>query len=287
MPRVRFGVFDFDPASGELRREGVPVRLQAQPAQVLAVLLEHSGEVVTREQLRQAVWGADTFVDFDQGLNYCIAQIRGALGDSAESSRFVRTVPKRGYQFVAPVAPADTTDQHPLAAPRKTPIRKYAIAGAALAALLGGLAILVIASRARTINVAVARFDNETGNPAMDSFADGLSDTVVAEMTAADGAHLGIIGNAALLRRPRAERDLKAIATSLHASYVILGQVQRIDSKIRVLAHLIRLPEQTHVAVVRFDRDLSAPLETESELGKRIASTFLRQLGASPPPVSH
>src|SRR3954451_2698839 len=96
--RIRFGAFDFDPATLELRREGAPIRLQPQPAQVLAILLAHPGEVVTRETLQKTLWGEDTFVDFDRGLNFCIAQIRSALGDSATSSVYVKTLPKRGYQ---------------------------------------------------------------------------------------------------------------------------------------------------------------------------------------------
>src|SRR5260370_5694412 len=102
---VRFGMFDFDPENGDLRREGVALRLEAQPAQVLAVLVQHAGEVVTREQLRQAVWGTATFVDFDQGLNYCIAQIRSTLGDSAESPRFVRTTPSGAINSWRPWPP--------------------------------------------------------------------------------------------------------------------------------------------------------------------------------------
>ena len=101
--RVRFGVFELDPATGDLWREGALVRLQPQPAEVLALLVARAGEVVTRDALRERVWGGDTFVDFDRGLNFCIAQIRSALGDSAESPRFIRTLPKRGYQFIAPV----------------------------------------------------------------------------------------------------------------------------------------------------------------------------------------
>jgi DNA-binding winged helix-turn-helix (wHTH) protein len=102
--RRQFGLFDFDPASGVLCREGIPVKLQAQPARVLRLLIANSGEVVSRETLRRAVWGADTLVHFDRGLNLCIAQIRAAPGESAESPRFSRTVPKKGYQFVAPIS---------------------------------------------------------------------------------------------------------------------------------------------------------------------------------------
>jgi DNA-binding winged helix-turn-helix (wHTH) protein len=99
--RLRFGVFEMDLRTGELRKHGMQVRLQKQPFQVLAMLLEHPGEVVTREELQKNLWPADTFVDFDHGLNKAINKIREALGDSAESPRFLETVSRRGYRFLA------------------------------------------------------------------------------------------------------------------------------------------------------------------------------------------
>jgi DNA-binding winged helix-turn-helix (wHTH) protein/TolB-like protein len=100
---VHFADFEFDERSGELRRNGTATRLEPQPARVLAVLVERAGEVVTRAELQQRVWSGDTFVDFDRGLNYCVAQIREALGDSASEPRFIETLPRRGYRFIAPV----------------------------------------------------------------------------------------------------------------------------------------------------------------------------------------
>src|SRR5207248_1898329 len=105
--RLRFGVFELDPRAGELRKHGLRVRLQEQPFQVLAMLLEHPGEVLTREELQKKLWPADTFVDFDHGLNKAINKIREALGDSATSPRFVETVARRGYRFLAEVRVAD------------------------------------------------------------------------------------------------------------------------------------------------------------------------------------
>jgi DNA-binding winged helix-turn-helix (wHTH) protein len=102
-PIVRFGVFDLDLRSGELRKSGVRVKLADQPFRVLAVLLEHPGELVTRDELRSRVWPADTFVDFEHGLNAGIKRLRDALGDSAEHPRYIETVPKRGYRFIAPI----------------------------------------------------------------------------------------------------------------------------------------------------------------------------------------
>src|SRR5438094_10013456 len=107
--RLRFGVFELDPRAGELRKHGLRVRLQEQPFQVLAMLLEHPGEVVTREEVQKTLWPADTFVDFDHGLNKAINKIREALGDSAQSPRFVETVARRGYRFLAEVKVAEAT----------------------------------------------------------------------------------------------------------------------------------------------------------------------------------
>src|SRR5918994_111798 len=102
--RCRFGLFEFDFRTGELRREGQIIKLSPQPSRVLALLLARPGELVLREDLRKALWGEDTFVDFERGLNFCILQVRAALGDSAENPRFVQTVPRKGYRFIAPVA---------------------------------------------------------------------------------------------------------------------------------------------------------------------------------------
>src|SRR5262249_59923958 len=100
--QFRFGIFEFDPGSRELRRDGALVRLQSQPAQVLGCLLQRAGQVISREELRQAVWQDHTFVDFERGLNFCIAQIRTALNDSATEPRYIRTIPKPGYQLIPP-----------------------------------------------------------------------------------------------------------------------------------------------------------------------------------------
>src|SRR5256885_15594920 len=101
--RLRFGDFEFDSLSGKLFREGRPVRIQPQPLRVLGALLERAGEIVFREQLRTRIWGDTTFVEFDQGLNYCIRQIRRALRDGASEPLYIETLPKQGYRFIAPV----------------------------------------------------------------------------------------------------------------------------------------------------------------------------------------
>src|ERR1700752_468838 len=98
---VRFGSFEMDEIAGELRRDGVKIRLQEQPFQILQILLEQPGEIVTREEIRKRVWPSDTFVDFDHGINNAIKRLREALGDTAETPHFIETLPRRGYRFIA------------------------------------------------------------------------------------------------------------------------------------------------------------------------------------------
>lgn len=286
--RVRFGLFDFDRESGELRREGTPVRLQPQPAAVLAYLLARPGEVVTREALREAIWGTETFVDFDRGLNFCIGQIRAALGDTAESPRFIRTLPKRGYQFIAPVESPQPAPSIERAIPPASPaFRRRSIAALAIVVLsaLGfaaGRWWSAHATPAKPPTIAVVRFDNETADPAFDRFADALTDTVVAQLTSAGQGRYDVIGNAAILRGPRDRRDLRAIASSLGVGYVMIGQVQRSGDQLRVLAHLIRMPEQTHVSVTRLERATDDPLAVQLEIAQIIASDVTRRLASAP-----
>jgi DNA-binding winged helix-turn-helix (wHTH) protein/TolB-like protein len=286
--RFRFGLFEFDVATRELRREGALVRLQSQPAQVLCCLVEHAGKVVSREELHRAVWGGGTFVDFDRGLTFCIGQIRSALGDDSTTPRYVRTLPKRGYQFIAPVELiGERIDGNFVERSDRTETistkRKFTLTTAAL--ICAGLVLVTFsasagywlrsrqASKRRPI-VAVLRFDNETGDPSMTRFSDGITDDVVEQLTSLSRGRYEIIGNARILRLPRDQRDLNAIASSLHAGYVVLGQVQSAGAQVRILAHLIRLPDQTHLWVARMDRPVADPLSVESEAAQRVGAEF-------------
>jgi DNA-binding winged helix-turn-helix (wHTH) protein/TolB-like protein len=291
-PTYRFGVFRFDAQTLELQREGQTVRLQRQPAQVLAMLVAHAGRLVTRDELCHAVWGTDTFVDFDRGLNFCVAQIRTALSDDANTPRYVRTVPKKGYEFVCPVEIVETVGTQVLApdADEYATSRRTAgalgwrapLAIAALAAVIG-VALAVYSrggSRSDRPIVAVARFDNETGDPALTRFSDYLTDSLVEQLTETSGGNFEVVGNAAILRGARAERDLRSISASLHASYIVLGQVQRDTGHVRVLGHLIRLPDQTHVSVARFEDVREQTLSKTNEIAVRITEQFAPRLKA-------
>src|SRR6185437_5911081 len=142
---MRFGVFEFRPASRELYRGGARVRLQAQPAQVLGLLLRHAGQGVTGTELKEAVWGPETFGDFDKGLNFCIAQVRTALGDSADAPIYMRTIAKHGYQFIAPVAPSDEesgdTGQVVTAPTPVLPFRRWWLPGLTMLMVISGVLI--------------------------------------------------------------------------------------------------------------------------------------------------
>jgi len=271
-----FGDFEFDTATGELRRGGEVVRLQSQPAQVLAMLVDHAGEVITRDALRERIWGGDTFVDFDKNLTFAIGQVRSALGDSADRPAFVRTLPKRGYQFIATV---DDAPRRMSSDGNRT--ARWGWAAAIVVMVLAGGALWMWSSRrapatARTI--AIVPFDNETGAPDFDRFAQNLTDAVVAEFTATGQGRFSVIGNAAALRAPRERRDLRAIGASLNAGYIVVGQVQQSGGRVRILAHLIRLPEQTHLWVTRVERALDDPLTVESDVARRISSEFFAKL---------
>ena len=284
-----FGVFRFDPAQLELRRDGRSVRLQPQPAQVLSVLLQRAGHLVTREELRQTVWGDHTFVDFDRGLNFCIAQIRDVLGDDAATPRYVRTVPKKGYEFICPTG-IESSAVVDASAPKSPPRRSMrlrtalAIAGFGLAAAVGLAIYSVVANTPDRPIVAVARFDNETGDPALTRFSDYLTDTLVQQLTASADGTYEVVGNAAILRGNRDQRDLRAISSALHAKYIVLGQVQQDADRVRVLGHLIRMPDQTHVAVARFDDVPDRTLAKTDEIAARITDKFTERLDRPPVP---
>ncbi len=263
VPRYRFGNFDFDSDTGALQRDGSPVKLQPQPAQALALLLAHSGQTVSREKLRAAVWGNETFVDYENGLNFCIAQIRSALRDSAESPRYIRTVPRQGYQFIAPILTPPATPSHN----RRRTLAVAATAGSLL--LLAAAAYAIRTQSSQPPAVAVFRLDNNTGNPLNDRVAEVLTDSLIADLTEAGARAYAVIGNDARLLRPRAQRDLAAIGAQLRTPFTISGSLRPVagaPNTIEVFAQLITLPDQRHRKVVRVPLDPSVP--------KRIVQTF-------------
>jgi DNA-binding winged helix-turn-helix (wHTH) protein/TolB-like protein len=276
--QVTFGQFEFDPETGILRREERVVRLQPQPARVLAVLLDAAGDVVPRETLRQRVWADGTVVDFERGLNFCISQIRSALGDSAESPRYVETLPRRGYRFIAPVRSIPTSREVPA-----TSRPSGWFAWAALAAFSVATAILVgvtwgAGARADRDRIAVVPFDNETGMEEFDAVARAVADATVARLATPERLdHVGVIGNAAALYQPRAFRDLKRIGRRLRADYILLAQMKRDPTGVRLIAHLIRVADEVHVWANTFDRP-AFTLDVQAEIAESLAASVVKSV---------
>ena len=284
---VRFGEFEFDLERKELRRNKALVRLQSQPALVLGVLLQRAGDVVSREELQTAIWGGDTFVDFEQGLNFCMTQIRAALGDDATRPLYVRTVPRRGYQFIAPVQrPSNSpTPPPPPEARTSRGIIGWRVAAVLILSVAAVAAVWLRASRnaRRAVPIlAVVRFDNDTTDTRLQTFADGLTDSLVVQLTADSRGTYRVVGNAPLVRVPREQRDLKAIGASLGAGYAVIGQVQGGGSKVLILSHLIRLSDLTHVWVVRTEGDLGDALRLQSRAAAEIAAQFADRMSKDP-----
>jgi DNA-binding winged helix-turn-helix (wHTH) protein/TolB-like protein len=262
----RFGAFEFDATTNLLRKNGRTTPIEPQPARALALLLARADEVVSKEDLRRAVWGDDTYVDFDRGLAYCLSQVRFALSDSGDNPRFIQTLPRRGYRFIAPVhRDVDATLDAPVATlTSHSNKRGVVVAVAAFIAIAAAIYIWTIgrsseAAAERRV-VAVSVFDNETGLTEYDRLVFGLSDLVVERLTSIDPPRLGVVGNAAVLRQPRNIRNLKAIADGVKADYVVLGQLQRSDSGLRFITHFIRLDDETHLKANRIqmpDGDVS------------------------------
>lgn len=282
----RFGLFEFDAAASELRRQGRMVRIEPQPARALGLLLSRAGEVIGREEMRLHLWGPSTHVDFDRGLAYCIGQVRTALGDAADNPRFVETLPRRGYRFVAPLQPAALPAAPPRTAPLPPPTEGQAAPARArwplaLASLViaSGLAWTVWARMApsRPI-VAVAAFDNETGLPDYDRLASSAADIAVERLTALGSREIGVIGNTPTLRVPRAERSPAAVQHETGAGYFVFGQVQNDDVGIRLVVHLIRLDDDTHLWVTRVARAPSDLGDIEDIVADRLAEAVRRHV---------
>jgi DNA-binding winged helix-turn-helix (wHTH) protein/TolB-like protein len=300
-PALRFDRFAFHPQSGELVAPGKTVRLEPQPAKVLAILASRPGEVVTREELQREVWPADVFVDFEAGLGYCIRAIRRALEDSAVAPRFIETLPKRGYRFLAgPVADTQATlepdgapqpkAEPPAAAARQPGGRRVALAVAVLGLLTGLIVLAVLIARihggaalpaTQPPTLAVTLFDNQTGNPDLDRAAQILTDTVV-ERLAQDPTRWSVIGNAAMLRLPRPERNLATIGSALHADFVVLGQIEPAAHGVIILTHLIRARDQRHLWVGRFELPAAVPPGAAERIAASVARAAAARLaGAS------
>jgi TolB-like protein/DNA-binding winged helix-turn-helix (wHTH) protein len=263
---TRFGPFDVDLRAGEFRKHGLKIRLQQQPFRVLALLLEHPGEVVTREELRQAIWPADTFVDFDEGLDATIYKVRNALGDSSENPRFVETLPRRGYRFIAPVEEV---------VPKTSRVRNLLTFVGALTALmlalflglnLAGLRdrLLRRSSERRIRSLLVLPLRNLSGDPSQDYFVDGMTDALITNLSKISA--LRVISHTSVNHFKGTNKPLHEIAAELQVDAVVEGSVEREADRVRITANLVQVFPEKHLWAESYDRDLRSILDLESEV---------------------
>lgn len=271
---ARFGPFEVDFRAGELHKQGRRIRLQNQPLQILAMLVEHPGEAVTREELRQKLWPSDTFVDFDHGLNNAINRLWEVLGDSAENPRFIETLPRRGYRFIAVIedAPSDlpadsVVGQPPSSSPTTIPegsltgslwtrLLKPALLTMAASSLLvlvlvgwnlaGRRGLLAEKAEAPNIgSIAVLPLENLTGDPAQDYLVDGMTDALTTQLAQVGG--LRVTSRTSAMQYKKEKKPLPQIARELGVDAVVEGSVQRSGGRLSISTQLIEAKTDRHL----------------------------------------
>src|SRR6478752_3418748 len=294
---LRFGSFEANLQAGELRKQGLKVRLQDQPFQILAMLLERPGELVTRQEIHQKLWPADTFVDFDHGLNNAINRLREALGDSAGTPRFIETLPKKGYRFIGQVTgdepPAEAEYQPaegtPVAKPVPIPgnIEEESKARPRFLVITlvccFALALAVIAflgwRRIRAgpplgsgyVMLAVLPFQNLSGDPSQDYFSDGLTEEMIAQLGALSPDQLGVIARTTTMTYKHSSKSVHQIGSELGVGYVLESSVRRDGDQVRISVQLIRVHDQVHLWTHSYDRHISHSIELQEEVAKAVA----------------
>jgi TolB-like protein/DNA-binding winged helix-turn-helix (wHTH) protein len=300
--RVAFDQFEVDLCSGEILKSGRKLRLQAQPFKLLALLLEHHGELVTREEIRGRLWQADIFVDFDHSLSTAINKIRGALGDSADCPRFVETLSRRGYRFIGKITdtnadtapksvplPSDVaaidplqTDPLPSSVPspasRQSPkydFRPVLILAAALAALALVLAVgkprgtRAKAEAANIRSIAVLPFENLSGNPADQYFADGMTDELITELAKSKG--LRVVSRTSVMQYKGVHRPVKDLAQELGVDGILEGSVLVDHARVRISVQLVHAPSDTPIWAHSYIRDDNDLLLLQHDLAENVA----------------
>jgi TolB-like protein/DNA-binding winged helix-turn-helix (wHTH) protein len=291
---LRFDDFELNIRAGELRKNGVRLRLRGQPLQVLEMLLNGAGDLVTREELRAQIWPADTFVDFDHALHNAIARLRDVLGDSAEKPRFIETLPRRGYRFIAPVdrLKGSLMPAVPLSVPAGSPPvaedrpRRRVPAVFALALLIFAAAGLAswrlraatdhTSAAAPPGSIAVLPLDNLSGDPSQDYFVDGMTEQLITDL--AQVGSLRVTSRTSVMRYKGTKKPLQEIARELNVDAVVEGSVIRSGQRIRVTAQLLQASTDRHLWAQTYDRDLGDVLRLQGEVAQTIAERVRAQL---------
>jgi TolB-like protein/DNA-binding winged helix-turn-helix (wHTH) protein/Tfp pilus assembly protein PilF len=300
-----FGVFHLDAQKGELRRLGTVLRLSPQPLRLLVMLASRHGEIVTRDEIQQALWGPETFVDFERGLNHCIRQIRAVLGDDAGAPSYIETIPRIGYRFIAPVSivsPEPEGTQSSLSAIdnlRQPATNKGAdtlqtknrrrwlffagFSGVVLVLVLIAIFNLVhlkhesrlVAPNPRLM-LAVMPFENLTGDPNQDYLSDGVTDELIVHLCRLSPSHLGIIARTSAMSYKHSGKLPTQISSELGVKYLLEGTVKRSGKTIRITAHLVKPDDQTDLWADTYDGEIDAEriLEFQQSVAKRVAQSL-------------
>jgi len=288
----RFGVFELDARSGDLRRHGQKVRLPHQSCQTLLLLLSRPGDVVTRDELRRALWTSQTFVDFDVGLNSAIRKLREALDDDAGHPSFIETLPRRGYRFIAPVnsvaavelvSPqlkrAGETGLPPASLPMaRGRIRRVWIGGAVALAVAVALVPLSVRSRqtaSRIGSIAVLPFENLTGDTAQSYFVDAVTDAVTTHLAQVPG--LDVVSRTAAKLSKQPDTRISSIASALQVDAVLEGTVARSGNQVRITAQLVRGATERHLWARSYDGEVSAIFSLQQRIAAEVAAAAGRQ----------
>jgi TolB-like protein/DNA-binding winged helix-turn-helix (wHTH) protein/Flp pilus assembly protein TadD len=292
---LRFDTFELDLRAGELHKCGVRLRLQGQPVQLLAILLKSAGNLVTREELRSQLWPADTFVDFDHSLHNAIGRIREVLGDSAEIPRYIETLPRRGYRFIAPVeevqgpriseANGNKTHGAMAVAPPTAPKSRTRAAVVLMLVILAaaGSAFWVVRAVSRPANaaprlhsIAVLPLENLSGDPSQEYFADGMTEQLITDL--AKVGSLRVISRTSVMRYKGTKKGLPEIARELNVDGIVEGSVMRSGQQVRITAQLLQASTDQHLWAETYERDLGDVLRLQSQVAQAIALQVRAQL---------
>jgi TolB-like protein/DNA-binding winged helix-turn-helix (wHTH) protein len=285
-PILRFGAYDVDLRSGEVRKSGIRIKLQPKPFQVLSILLANPGRAITREELQNRLWAPDTFVDFDHGLNTAVSKIRDALNDPADNPRFIETLPN-GYRFIAPVSaqPIETpTSQPPESEPKATPraepkrfSRLHLALGAVAAILLIAgvpalryLRSLVSPHRLEVHSIAILPLRNLSGDPTQDYFADGMTDELITQM--AKVSSLRVVSAVSAMGYKNTTLSTRQLGRELNVDAFVEGSVLRSGDRVRVTVQLIDVATDAHVWAEDYNRDTRDVMFVQSDIASAIAT---------------
>jgi TolB-like protein/DNA-binding winged helix-turn-helix (wHTH) protein/Tfp pilus assembly protein PilF len=295
-PPIRFGIFEVDLQAGELRRHGIKVKLQQQPFEVLVMLLERPGEVVTREEIQKRLWPADTFVDFERGLNRATNRLRESLGDEADRPRFIETLPRRGYRFIAPVAKleesghvAELTPPHADAVPTNGTPHSPRFGRARLRVgfliAIGAIALLVVAAwfaffrpRAGAIeSVAVLPFSNGSSDPNAEYLSDGITESLINNLSQLP--NLRVMARSTVFRyKAIKDADPRKIGNDLHVQAVLSGRLLQQGNVLIIQAELMDVKTGMQLWGGQFNRNVEDVLVLQDDLSREIAEKLRLKL---------